>query len=285
MKVSKPALIVARDVSVAWSRAFLGVLDGTISECLTVSIRDFDKGLPGEDADIRERVDASLRGLSIPTVAQTALSIVPYKHWLRVGRPPVTEITAWYLNQLLPRLKARSSKNRRGTYFERLVAYSGVRKRHGKIETRVVNQLEYVISLWKKRMAKSSRPRQSALQLACFDPAKDHNGSALTPFPCLQQISLAYKETGTLELNAYYPTQYLFDRGYGNYLGLCQLGHFIAHQLELRFCALTCFVGRPELGAGTKAGHRELAGYLRERLRVIDPEESAELRTPLLAQH
>jgi len=231
-----------------------------------LSIRGFEGELPGEDVDIRERIDASLRSRAIPTVAQTALSIVPYKQWLKAGRSTVEEITPWYLDQLLPRLKARSSKNRRGTYFERLVAYTGYGKRRGKTEPRVVNQLAYVIGFWKKAMARGSRPRQSALQLACFDPAKDDNGSALAGFPCLQQISLAYKQPGSLELNAYYPTQYLFERGYGNYLGLCQLGHFIAHQLDVRFTALTCFVGRPELGGGTKSDHREIADFLRQHL-------------------
>jgi hypothetical protein len=273
MKLSKPSLIVDRHLSFGWARAFLGVLDGSISECLTLTIRGFEGELPAEDLEIRDAVDASLRARSIPTVAQTALSIIPYKQWLKAGRSSVNEITPWYLNQLLPRLKARSSKNSHGTYFERLVAYSGYRTRHGKLEPRVINQLEYVIDFWKKRVAKGSRPRQSALQLACFDPAKDDNGSALAGFPCLQQISLAYKEPGTIELNAYYPTQYLFERGYGNYLGLCQLGHFIAHQLEVRFTALTCFVGRPELGAGTKASQHELAEFLRERLRNRDSEE------------
>jgi hypothetical protein len=281
MKLNEPILIIDRHLSFAWARAFLGVLDGSISECLTLTIRGFEGELPTEDQEIRDAIDASLRSRSIPTVAQTALSIVPYKQWLKAGRPSVDEISPWYLNRLLPRLKARSSKNRRGTYFERLVAYTGCRKRHGKIELRDINQLDYVISLWKKRAAKGSRPRQSALQLACFDPAKDDNGSALAGFPCLQQISLAYKEPGTIELNAYYPTQYLFERGYGNYLGLCQLGHFIAHQLDVRFTALTCFVGRPELGAGTKASQRELAKFLRERLRNRDSDDADD--TPVTA--
>lgn len=267
MKTTRLITITASNVSRGWAEAFLGALDGTISECLTLTIRDFNGDLPDEDPEIRRRLDDKLRELSIPTVQETALAIVPYKRWVRVGKPPIAEFAPWYLNELLPRLKARSSKNRHGTYFERLVAYTGTRTRHGKVELRTVNQLEYVISFWKKRVAKGSRPRQSALQLACFDPAKDDNGSALAGFPCLQQISLAYKGPGTVELNAYYPTQYLFERAYGNYLGLCQLGHLIAYHLDVRFTALTCFVGRPELGAGTKSGHRELADFLRERLR------------------
>lgn len=277
MKSSKPYLIISDNISVAWARAFLGVLDGTISECLTVTIRDFEGELPPEDSAIRERMDVRLNDCGIPSVDQTALSIVPYPRWLRTGRPPLSEITPWYLNQLLPRLKARSSKNRRGTYFERLVNYTGVRTVRGKVKIQTINQLDYVVSFWKKRLAKGSRPRQSALQLACFDPAKDDTGAALAGFPCLQQISLAYKDTGTLELNAYYPTQYMFDRGYGNYLGLCELGHFIAHQLDIRFTALSCFIGRPELGFGSKAAHSELAAFLQDRIHENAPEQEPEV--------
>lgn len=280
----EPSLIVDRDLSVVWARAFLGVVDGSTSGSLTLAFRHSGSELLAEDAEIRKRLDISLRSRSIPTVGQTALSIVPYKQWLKAGRPSVEEFTLWYLNQLLPRLKARSTKNRRGTYFERLVAYTGCIRQNGQIEPRVINQLRYVIDFWKKALANGSRPRQSALQLACFDPAKDDNNSPLAGFPCLQQISLAYKEPGTIELNAYYPTQYLFDRGYGNYLGLSQLGQFIAHHLKVRFLGLTCFIGRPELGDGSKASHRELADFLRHRLRTTDSDNGNDTAVPVRRQ-
>ena len=119
-------------------------------------------------------------------------------------------------------------------------------------------------------MGKGKRPRQSALQLACFDPAKDHTGSALAGFPCLQQVSLTYKESGTLEINAYYPTQYMLERAYGNYLGLCQLGHFIAHQLGVRLTGFTCFVGNPEVGNVNKSEVATFAAFLTQRLHQLE---------------
>lgn len=275
MRTNRPELIVERNLSVAWARAFLGVIDNSIGDSLTLAIRGIKEELPNEDPAIRERLDVALRAEKIPTVAQTALAIVPYKSWLRLDKPPIDKLAEYYLKELLPRLKARSTKNRHGTYFERLVSYSGARHKNGANEIRTVNQIAHVISMWKKRAEKGGRPRQSALQLACFDPAKDHTGSALAGFPCLQQISLTYAEQGTIEINAYYPTQYIFDRAYGNYLGLCQLGHVIANELGVRLTALTCFTGRPELGCGTKGGHRELADFLRRRLKEIIPDQTA----------
>jgi hypothetical protein len=275
MRTNRPELIIEQNLSVAWARAFLAMLDNSISDSLTLRIKGIEGKLPDEDPEIREQLDALLRELKIPTVAQTALAIVPYKQWLRLDKPPIQKLTDYYLKQLLPRLKALSTKNRHGTYFERLVCYSGVRRKNGEEEIRTVNQIAYVISIWKKRAEKGGRPRQSALQLACFDPAKDHTGSALAGFPCLQQISLTYAEEGTLEINGYYPTQYIFDRAYGNYLGLCQLGLVIAHELGARFTGLTCFTARPELGFGTKAGHAKLADFLRQRLKAITPDQQS----------
>lgn len=271
-KQPKLPTIEGPDISVTWAKAFLHVLDGGHSECLTLAIHGFAGDLPSQDAAIASALNDALRNLQVPTIDQTALSIVPYARWLREGKPDHQSIRKWYLDQLLPRLKARCSKNRRGTYFERLINYTGVRFVDGKAEVRTVDQLQYVVSLWRQRSEKGARPRQSALQLSCFDPVKDDTGSALAGFPCLQQISLTYHEKGTLEVNAYYPTQYMFDRAYGNYLGLCQLGHFLAHQLGARFSRLTCFVARPELGSGSKSAHAKLVNILRERVNAEESE-------------
>ena len=44
-------------------------------------------------------------------------------------------------------------------------------------------------------------------------------------------------------LNAFYATQQLFLKGYGNYLGLALLGLFVAEQIGLSLARITCFVG------------------------------------------
>jgi hypothetical protein len=273
--MNTPELITEQNLSIAWARAFLGLFDNSISGSLTLTIGGFKDDLPDEDPVVRKRLDEVLRGWNIPTVAQTALAIVPYKRWVRSGKPSIEALAEDYRSQLLPRLKALSTKNRRGTYFERLIDYSGARLKNGQVELRVVNQLNHIISIWNKRAEIGRRPRQSALQLACFDPAKDHTGSALAGFPCLQQISLAYDEAGTLEIGGYYPTQYIFDRAYGNYLGLCQLGQVIAHELGLKFTRLSCFTLRPQVGVGTKGEHAEFAEFLRGRLEEIIGHEGA----------
>lgn len=249
MMTTTPHLITESNLSTAWARAFLHAHDGA-DDALIVAIRGFEQDTPTEDDVIAKELDAQLLRHDIPRIDQTALTIVPYEKWLREGKISIEQLTEWYLQSMLPRLKARCSKNSHGTYFERFVAFSGTKLNKKRLEYRTVNQLKYITDFWRKKVAgkNHSRPRQSALQLACFDPAKDDTGSALCGFPCLQQVSFTYHEAGSLEVTAYYPTQYLFDRAYGNYLGLCQLGHVLAHSLGAKLTRFTCFTARPEVG-------------------------------------
>ena len=44
-------------------------------------------------------------------------------------------------------------------------------------------------------------------------------------------------------LNAFYATQQVIRKGYGNYLGLSLLGRFMAHEMGLKMERLNVFVG------------------------------------------
>ena len=107
------------------------------------------------------------------------------------------------------------------------------------------------------------------MQAAIVHPESDLTRAALSGFPCLQQVGFAWDGDGGLVLNAFYPTEYIFDRGYGNYLGLCWLGAYMAENLGIRFSALTCFIGVPHPGSKSKAElsglSRLLGGRLRQR--------------------
>jgi hypothetical protein len=50
----------------------------------------------------------------------------------------------------------------------------------------------------------------------------------------------------------------VFDRGYGNYLGLCRLGSFMAGEMGLTFRQLTCVVSCAELGTLSKGDAKGL---------------------------
>jgi hypothetical protein len=267
MSTKVPEVISETNLSYAWGRAFLHTMERSKWDTtpLTISIGDFNNGLPAEEGRLRKALDEALERYDRYSCAVSAMVIFPFKIWNLMGRPHVHEFSEFYMKKYLPRLRARDSQNRRGTYFERMIAFQGVRGKGGKILNETKNQLEHIIGLWPQN-GEHARPRQSALQVACLDPVKDHNGATRSGFPCLQQISFTYDEDRGLAVNAYYPTQYIFDRAYGNYIGLCYLGYFMAQELGLDLVRLNCFICRPELGAIKKSGLRELTeivkGYL-----------------------
>ena len=130
----------------------------------------------------------------------------------------------------------------RQTYFERMVNFSDSKK--GEAGN---NQLKFVIDLCTANNERSTHFRQSGLQVSIFDPLRDHTRSAQKNFPCLQQIGFYFLSDGALGISAYYPTQVIVERAFGNYLGLCQLGVFLAQQIGTSLREFVCFVGSPRL--------------------------------------
>ncbi len=88
-------------------------------------------------------------------------------------------------------------------------------------------------------------------QASIFDPGRDHVRQAQLPFPCLQHVNFV-PQGETLTLNAFYATQQIFNKAYGNYLGLCRLGNFMANEMGLTFSRMNCFIGVAKLDNITK---------------------------------
>ncbi|MEX0803601.1 MAG: thymidylate synthase [Candidatus Binatia bacterium] len=262
MSHNSPLVIESSCLSHAWGRAFLHTFENSKQKLspLMLGIVGLSDEPPAEDSVLRDAVDTALELYKMNSVRVSGLTIFPYEMWVRRGRQGCKEFSEFCVDQFLPRLKARDRRNCYGTYFERMMRYSG--DRNGSIS--FVNQLEFVVDLLKR----PRKSRYSALQMTCLDPAKDHTGQAVRGFPCLQQISVAQDGQGRIAINAYYPTQYIFDRGYGNYVGLCHLGHFVAYETGLEFVRLNCFIGQPILGDQkkvTKQSLRSLADIVRAR--------------------
>ncbi len=53
-------------------------------------------------------------------------------------------------------------------------------------------------------------------------------------------------------MNAFYATQQVFDKAYGNYLGLAQLGAFMAGEMGIPFARLNVMIGVAKLERITK---------------------------------
>lgn len=218
---------IERDnLSHAWGEALRQVLLNGEAAPLIVSVTGFVDGVPAEDRAIRSALDATLTSTGSQTCDTVANTIFPLSLWNPAE--PAKLLFDRY-ESILPKLKIASRENRRGLYFERLT--SGGPKG-------AENQLAFIIAERKRRPS----GRRSALQLAVFDPARDHSKAALLGFPCLQHVTVAPTADG-LCINGFYATQYVVERAYGNYLGICRLGRFIAHEFGIPLVRMTCFTG------------------------------------------
>lgn len=232
---SIPRLISANSVSEAYSELLLDIVNhaGTEISPLILSIPGFgeDSNI-AEDPAVRGELDALLKAKGKIVVEDIAFTIFPQQLWKMAqgDRAKLFQFYEWGF----PAYRAMNPKaNGRGLYFERLTMY-GRGPCNG-------NQLEWILQ-------QSKRPgvRRSMAQAATFDPGRDHNATAQLGFPCLQQISFVPSSDG-LVVNAFYATQQLFDKAYGNYLGLAQLGAFMAHEMSMKLGRLNVMIGVAKL--------------------------------------
>lgn len=230
-----PFVIDESSVSRAWARAFLRVMDnpGTEISPLVVSIDGFEpeSEIP-EDGAMRAAMDTALANFNEWDVETVAFTIFPERYW-RMAKGDRTRFFD-LCRMALPRLIAMNPRdNRLGLYFGRLVAFGS-----GPCDG---NQLEWVLSQYR------SGVRRSMLQATTFDPARDHVPNPRLGFPCMQQVSFVPTKDGDLVVNAFYATQQLFTKAYGNYLGIARLGAFMAHEMKLRLARVNIMVGIEKL--------------------------------------
>jgi len=224
--------IEERNLSVAWARALRLTSARGCSEVapLIVAVTGFaESGRVEEEPRIRDALDALLVSEGKQPVDTVANTIFPSALWNPDA--PREQLFDRY-KRIAPRLRKASRKNSRGIYFERMIT-GGPNARE--------NQLDFAISTYLARRG----VRRSVLQVGVFDPSRDHSAAAQLGFPCLQHVTFAPTAAG-LCVNAFYATQYIVERAYGNYLGLCRLGRFVAHEMEKPLVRLTCVTGIAE---------------------------------------
>jgi len=227
-----PLLVDESDISRAWAKAVLHVIDHAGPEIspLILSVSGFNErvAIP-ETPAIREALDTLLSVKRIRSVDDVAFTIFPQRLW-RLAQGDRAVLFRCY-KDAFPRYQAMNPRdNRRGLYFERMTGYG-----RGPCEG---NQLEWILSQFEGREG----VRRSMFQASVFDPERDHVADAQLQFPCLQHVSFEPTKQG-LVVNAFYATQQLFVKAYGNYLGIAHLGAFMAHEMKTRFLRMNVVVG------------------------------------------
>jgi len=198
---------------------------------LTVTIHRSD-GADWDDAEVRLEVNRLLDGAGRQPVEHVASTIF-VNSWWNKSRPR-EEYYKRYKKNLA---KLRSFKqNANGIYLERLINYPGELGKEG------LNQLERII-----QMFNAGTRRRSAFQATPYNPLTDLKATPYLHFPCLQQVAFIPKQSQELTVLGFYPVHYLFQRAYGNYLGLVHLGEFMAHGMSLRLSQVTCVAGVAKL--------------------------------------
>jgi hypothetical protein len=284
MTMSEPQVYTSTETSLttAWARAFLAMSEPPERELspFLVSIASGPGGAPVEDADLRDAIDACLEESGNQCIDRVAKSIFPQPLWRR-AKGDRHKLYADYLENLPDYVAMEPSKNRYGLYFARLIGY-GIDHKTGEEEAYLRgklqqggNQLEFIINACKPKA------QRMALQASIYDPVRDQT-EARRPFPCLQHVTFVPNfARGTLTINAFYALQLLFVKAYGNWLGLCRLGEFVASQAEprLRFERLNCYAAVQKMTADS----RPKAGDLLDRMTELTEACVGEGQTQLAA--
>lgn len=248
----------SNNLSIAWAQAFLAVMEHGVTELapLVISVTDFtDSGIANENDAVRKRLDQELERSGDYLCHSVANTIFPESMWNPSSKNNAVALFERY-ERNWPSIK-RYQENRRGVYFRRLTAFQP--KNIDCTDGKKVNQLQYILDTFNK----AGNHRRSALQASVLDPTRDNTNSRIQGFPCLQQVGFAPVGNKGLCVTGFYPLQYMFKKAYGNYLGLCRLGRFMAAQMGLSLVQMNCIVANANLGDSNKNELMRLANDLR----------------------
>lgn len=225
-----PILIQDDNLSGAWVQVLQHIVDNSGLEItpLVITLSGFD-----ENTEFKKKLNEDLANHKLDSVDIVSETIFP-EGLYNFNKRDSQKLYEVYIENVLPRIKRIDKRNNSGTYFGRLIAFGEGEK----------NQLKIIIDSLR---SDATVKRRSKLQAAIFDPLVDHKTGMFQLFPCLQHVTFYKSENGGLIINSFYAMQYLYQRAYGNWLGLINLGKFVAEQSGLELERFTCFVGVEKL--------------------------------------
>lgn len=190
---------------------------------VTICINNFSEETDCFAQGTRNRLDNFLRQRGKPQSHTVANTIFPLSLW--DPSQPSQNLYARY-SSVWPKIK-KYRENKNGVYFRRMTAY-------GNGSQSTINQLDRIINNYN-----SGNHRRSAGQIEIYDPSKDLVNSRQRGFPCLRSVTVLPKD-GKLELVGQYILQYAIAKSYGNLIGLCRLGRFMAHYMNIELQSVRC---------------------------------------------
>jgi hypothetical protein len=260
-----------KDVSTAWVAALDALVRcGGETVNLTVAIADPTAEREGVrqvlDRFVGERRRATHN--SVERVSTVANTLFPSAWYVPERLGPAAAEHLYDLERTTRPVTRR--RNRRGTYFERMVAWPGP----GKYE---FNQLAQVID--RLRLARErGHQRGHEYEVGLTTPADEIAAPVLVPgkdrytqgFPCLSHLSFSLLD-GVVHLLAVYRSHDFISRAYGNYLGLGRVLHFVAQESGVPAGELTCVSASAtaEITRGGGFGHQRVTALLADCQTVL----------------
>lgn len=215
----------------------------------TVEVHEIRQAAEGLIAEVNRGVEDKRQK---PAVETTRNTIFPAS-WAR-RMPEPADLAAYYRERYTKDGGLRSfSRNGRGTYFGRIVAYP----RFGDDDQPADQLTETVRKL--RAEFKTGAPKSSRYEINIFNERCDTSPMS---FPCLAHLSV-HLEASRLHMQAIYRNEYLVARGYGNFLGLAQLQTYVAAAVGLGVGELLMTMGHAEIDAN-KTPTRNALGDLWE---------------------
>ncbi len=260
------------DLAAAWAKAYLQMRQTPGKEIAPFAVSIYSPSgiaLPNSlEHPMVRALDECLKhdAQDYHPVEMVAFTVFPDRIWKLCGGN-TDEFYREAMLSLRTFTKWGPTKNRGGMYFGRLFGF-GVDHKTGKNRgckaTKALdadgNQIKHLIRQLSKSVKKGRTVARMQLQAATFDPFRDLTTSGQPCFPCLQHIAFNTDiEKGALELSAFYATQQLYVKAYGNWLGLCRLGAFVAEQSGLKLTRFTCFANVQKMDKSPKKGSARAA--------------------------
>jgi hypothetical protein len=197
-----------------------------------------------EQPQIRAAADALIRGRDLASIETVANTIFPAQ--LAAVSASPGELAERY-RRLYPTLRRLHKNNQKGTYFGRIVAYPAaggeqdqladlIRRLRTELQTPGPKSARYEMNV--SGAGDSADPTEAypvpeltdAGPLHVYATGRDTSAMA---FPCLSFCSFQLAGD-TLHMIAQYRSQYLVERGYGNYLGLGRLLGYVCSSVDLQ---------------------------------------------------
>lgn len=226
-----PRTVETTTVSDAWLGACQILLAAPGAETTHLVLR-MDEPLPERD-EVRQVANEFLAAVpDCQPIDEVRNTIFPAE--LADEFPEPEDLMREYL-ELYPFVRRLAGANGRGTYFGRICAYPRPNGKDGQQLTNTVRKL---------RNAHSGTRYKAVYELNIYSEWKD--SKVPRGFPCMSHLAF-HLDDDRLDCLATYRNHDVIRKGYGNYLGIAELQHYIANASGFHPGELMVIAGHADL--------------------------------------